>query len=117
MRHHSEQLSMMNTLNKTLTIAILVISTFISGINVDLVGPQNTAAGPAASRRLIVSSPYLNFGRVTAEDGLSKPIIVGELFMKTGGGILDRHGSRSIATRDSYSLTRYGGSDERGNSP
>ena len=86
MRHHSEQLSMMNTLNKTLTIAILVISTFISGINVDLVGPQNTAAGPAASRRLIVSSPYLNFGRVTAEDGLSKPIIVGELFMKTGTG-------------------------------
>ena len=86
MRHHSEQLSMMNTLNKTLTIAILVISTFISGINVDLVGPQNTAAGPAASRRLIVSSPYLNYGRVTAEDGLSKPIIVGELFMKTGTG-------------------------------
>ena len=86
MRHHSEQLSMMNTLNKTLTIAILVISTFISGINVDLVGPQNTAAGPAASRRLIVSSPYLNFGRLTNEDGFSKPIIVGELFMKTGTG-------------------------------
>ena len=88
MRHHSEQLSMMNTLNKTLTIAILVISTFISGINVDLVGPQNTAADPAASRCLadIFSSPYLKFGRLTAEDGLSKPIMVGELFMKTGTG-------------------------------
>jgi hypothetical protein len=32
---------MMNTLYKSLTIAILVISTFISGINVDLVGAQN----------------------------------------------------------------------------
>ena len=42
----------MNTLYKSLTIAILVISTFISGINVDLAGAQNTSADPAASRRL-----------------------------------------------------------------
>jgi hypothetical protein len=35
-RHHSEQPSMMNTLNKSLIIATLIISTFISGINVDL---------------------------------------------------------------------------------
>jgi ligand-binding sensor domain-containing protein len=64
---------MMNTLYKSLTIAILVISTFISGINVDLVGAQNTAAGPAASQRLadIVSSQYLEFGRLATEDGLS----------------------------------------------
>ena len=78
--------SMMNTLHKSLIIATLIISTFISGVNVDLFGPQNTAADQEASRRFIVSSPYLNFGRVAAEDGLSQPIIVGELFMKTGTG-------------------------------
>jgi hypothetical protein len=77
---------MINTLNKSLIIAILVISTFFSGINVDSAGAQNTSTDPAASRRLIVSSPYLKFGRVTAEDGLSKPIMVCELFIKTGTG-------------------------------
>jgi hypothetical protein len=35
----------MNILPKSLTIAFLAVSIFISGINVDFVGAQNTAAG------------------------------------------------------------------------
>jgi len=42
---------MMNTLHKSLAIAFLAVSIFISGLTVDLVGAQNTAAGTAASRR------------------------------------------------------------------
>ena len=33
---------MMNNLYKSLTIAIMVIPTFISGTNADLAGPQNS---------------------------------------------------------------------------
>ncbi len=40
---------MMNSLQNSLIIAILVISIFISAFNVDLVGAQNMAAGTAAS--------------------------------------------------------------------
>ena len=78
----------MDTLNKYLTIALPAIFIFILGLSVDFVGAQNTSADPAASRRLadIVSNLYLNFGPVTTEDGLSKPIIVGELLIKTGTG-------------------------------
>jgi ABC-type amino acid transport substrate-binding protein len=42
-RHHSGGTSMMNTLPKSLTIAFLAVSIFISGFNVDLVGAQNKA--------------------------------------------------------------------------
>ncbi len=64
---------MMNSLHKSLTIAFLAISIFISGLNVNFVGAQNTAVDPAASRRPadLLLSPYLRFGRLTAEDGLS----------------------------------------------
>ena len=75
---------MMNTLYKSLTIAILIISTFISGINVDLACTQNKAGGSAASQRLadMVSGPYLKFSRLTTEDGLLRPTTVCELSMK-----------------------------------
>jgi len=64
---------MINTLPKSLTIAFLAVSIFISGLNVDLVGAQNTAAGTAASRipEDPLQSRYLRFGRLTTEDGLS----------------------------------------------
>jgi len=48
-RHRSEKPCMMNSLQNSLIIAILVISIFISAFNVDLVGAQNMAAGTAAS--------------------------------------------------------------------
>jgi hypothetical protein len=48
--------TLMNILPKSLTIAFLAVSIFISGINVDFVGAQNTAAGTAASRRPCGSS-------------------------------------------------------------
>ena len=44
----------MNTLYKSPTIACLSISTFIPGINFDLVGEQNTYVDPAASRHSAV---------------------------------------------------------------
>lgn len=64
---------MIITQPKSLTIAFLVISIIISGLNVDLVGAQNTAVGPATTRRPAdqLLSPYIKFGRLTAEDGLS----------------------------------------------
>jgi hypothetical protein len=65
--------TIMKTLHKTLTIAFLAVSIFISGLTVDFVGAQNTAAGPAASRPPadLLLSQYLRFGRLTSEDGLS----------------------------------------------
>jgi hypothetical protein len=70
---------MMNTLHKSLTIAILTVFIFISGLTVDFVGAQNTIASPAASRRPadLLQSRYLRFGRITAEDGLSNEQIRG----------------------------------------
>ncbi|MBL0712715.1 MAG: response regulator, partial [Desulfosarcina sp.] len=64
---------MMSTLHRFLTIAFLAASIFISGLTVDFVGVQNTAAGMAASRRPadLLQNRYLRFGRLTAEDGLS----------------------------------------------
>ena len=56
-----------------LAVAILPVFIFISGFNVDLVGAQDTAAGPAASQRPadLLQSRYLRFDRLTADDGLS----------------------------------------------
>jgi hypothetical protein len=56
---------MMNTLHKSLTIAILIVTIFISSFNIDLVGAQNTTVGTAASRRPVdlILSPYLKFRR------------------------------------------------------
>ena len=64
---------MMNTLHKSLTIAFLAVSIFISGLTVDSVGAQHTTADTAASRGPadLTLSPYLKFKRLTAEDGLS----------------------------------------------
>ena len=64
---------MMNILHKSLTIAFLAVSIFISGLNVDFVSAQNKAAGTAASRRPenLLLSRHLRFGRLTSEDGLS----------------------------------------------
>ena len=64
---------MMNTPHKSLAIAFLAVSIFISGLTVEFVGAQNTALGTAASRRPadLVLSRYLRFGRLTTEDGLS----------------------------------------------
>jgi hypothetical protein len=64
---------MIDTLPKSLTIAFLPVSIFISGLYVDFAGAQNTAAGTAASRRPVdlLLSRYLRFGRLTTEDGLS----------------------------------------------
>ncbi len=65
--------TLMNILHKSLTIAFLAVSIFISGLTVDFVGAQNTAAGTASSRRPVdlTLSPYLKFRRLTTEDGLS----------------------------------------------
>ncbi len=51
----------MNTLHKFLTIAFLAAPIFVSGLNVDFVGAQNTAVDPAASRRPadLLESRYL----------------------------------------------------------
>ena len=51
----------MNTLPKSLAVAILAVFIFISGLNVDFVGAQNTAVDPAASRRPadLLESRYL----------------------------------------------------------
>jgi hypothetical protein len=70
--YRSEGPHIMNTLPKSLTIAILAVSILISGLTVDFAGAQNTAAGATASRRPEdqLLSPYLRFGRLTAEDGL-----------------------------------------------
>ena len=64
--------TLMNTRHKTLIIALLAISIFISGLNVDSVGAQNTAGDPAASLRPgdLLLSPYVRFSRLTAEDGI-----------------------------------------------
>jgi ligand-binding sensor domain-containing protein len=81
---------MMNTLYKSLTIAFLAASIFISGLNVDFVGAQDTAAGSAASRRSDdpLLSRYLRFDRLTADDGLSSfEDRSGNLWLGTEGGL------------------------------
>jgi len=72
---------MMNTLHKSLTIVFLAASIFVSGLSVDFVGAQNTAVGPAASRRSadLLLSRYLRFGWLTMQQedwiGTRKSII------------------------------------------
>ena len=94
---------MMNTLQKSLTIAILAASIFIFGLDVDFAGAQDTAAGTAASRRPadIVLSPYLKFGRLTSEDGLSNDSV--------WGIAQDSQGFMWFGTLDG--LNRYDGND------
>lgn len=109
---------MMNTLPKSLTIAFLAISVFISGLTVDFAGAQNTAVSTVASRRSAdqVLSRYLKFGRLTSEDGLSNVQItgiaqdnLGFIWFGTAGG-LNRYDGSSIKMHrhdpdDSYRLS------------
>ena len=92
---------MMKTLHKSLTIAFLAVSIFISGLSVDFVGAQNTAVGPAASRRPadLLQSRYLRFSNFTAHDGLSSD--------QTRDVVQDKLGFMWFATLDG--LNRYGG--------
>jgi len=92
---------MMNTLHKYLTIAFLAVSIFVSGLCVDWVGAQNTAVDPAASRRPadLLLSPYLRFGRLTAEDGLSN--------VQVKSVVQDNRGFMWFGTLDG--LNRYDG--------
>ncbi len=94
---------MMNTLHKSLTIAFLAVSIFISGLSVDFAGAQDTSAGTATSRRPadIVLSPYLKFGRLTSEDGLSNDSV--------WGIAQDSQGFMWFGTLDG--LNRYDGND------
>jgi len=48
---HPKEPRMINSLHKFLTISFLAVSIFISGLNVDFVGAQDTAVGPTASQR------------------------------------------------------------------
>ena len=63
----------MNTLPKSLTIAILSVSLLISGTTIDPVSAQKSAAGTTATRLPAdpLLSRYLRFKRLTAEDVLS----------------------------------------------
>ena len=91
----------MNTLHKSLTIAFLAVSIFISGLTVDFAGAQDTAAGTAASRRSgdPLLSRYLRFGRLTTEEGLSSD--------QAWHVAQDNHGFMWFATANG--LSRYDG--------
>jgi streptogramin lyase len=92
---------MMNTLHKSLTIALLAVSIFILELSVDLAGAQNRAAGTAASRSLSdpLMSRYLRFGRITTKDGLSSD--------QTRNVVQDKRGFMWFATLGG--LSRYDG--------
>ena len=92
---------MMSTLHKSLTIAFLAVSIFISGLTVDFAGAQDTAAGTAASRRSgdPLLSRYLRFGRLTTEEGLSSD--------QAWHVAQDNHGFMWFATANG--LSRYDG--------
>jgi len=68
---------MMNTLPKSLAVAILTVLSLFLGLNVDFVGAQNTTEGVASARRPadFQLSKCLRFGRLTAEAGLSNDTI------------------------------------------
>ena len=69
----------MNTPHKSLTIAFLAVSIFISGLTVDFVGAQNTTVDLATTQSPTdpLQSRYIKFGRGAAEDGLSNVQIRG----------------------------------------
>jgi PAS domain S-box-containing protein len=71
--------TLMNTLPKSLAVAILTVFIFISGLSVDFVGAQDTAEGSVSDRRPadLLLSKYLRFGRITTENGLSNDNIWG----------------------------------------
>ena len=77
---------MINILHKYLTIAFLVFTIFILGLNVEPAGAQDTAVGTAASRRPADEplSRFLRFGRLSAAEGLSNDQI--------RGIVQDKHG-------------------------
>ena len=89
-------------MHKSLTIAFLAVSILISGLSVDFAGAQDTAVGPAASRRpaVLLQSNYVRFGRLTSEDGLSNEQI--------WGIVQDNQGFMWFSTSDG--LNRYDGS-------
>jgi hypothetical protein len=95
--------SIVSTVHKSLTITVLAVSIFISGLTVDFAGAQNTAAGTAVSRRPVdlTLSPYLKFKRLTAEDGLSNDSV--------WGIAQDSQGFMWFGTLDG--LNRYDGND------
>ncbi|MGD9361593.1 MAG: two-component regulator propeller domain-containing protein, partial [Desulfobacterales bacterium] len=92
---------MLNTLQKSLAIAFLAVSIFISGLTVDLAGAQDRAPGTAASRRSgdPLLSRYLRFGRLTTKDGLSSD--------QTRNVVQDKLGFMWFATLGG--LSRYDG--------
>jgi ligand-binding sensor domain-containing protein len=92
---------MINTLPKSLTIAFLAVSIFISGLTVDFACAQNTAAGTAASRNPadLLLSRYVRFSRFTAQDGLSSD--------QTRNVFQDKRGLMWFGTLDG--LNRYDG--------
>ena len=92
----------MYTLHKSLTMALLAVSIFISGLTFDFVGAQDSAVGMKASRRPVdlILSPYLKFRRLTAEDGLSSD--------QTWDLAQDKRGFMWFCTADG--LNRYDGS-------
>jgi hypothetical protein len=92
---------MMNTPRKSLTLTFLVVSIFISGLNVDFVGAQNTVVGTVASRNPadLLLSRYLRFSRFTAQDGLSSD--------QTRNVFQDKRGLMWFGTLDG--LNRYDG--------
>jgi hypothetical protein len=92
---------MMNALPKSLTIAFLAVSIFISGLTVDFACAQNTAAGTAASRNPadLLLSRYVRFSRFTAQDGLSSD--------QTRNVFQDKRGLMWFGTLDG--LNRYDG--------
>jgi ligand-binding sensor domain-containing protein len=97
--------TLMNTLHKSLTIAILAVSIFISGLTVDLVSAQNTAEGAGSARRPAdaLLSRYLGFSRLTSEEGLSND--------QVWGVAQDNHSFMWFAT--SGGLNRYDGAGFR----
>jgi signal transduction histidine kinase/ligand-binding sensor domain-containing protein/CheY-like chemotaxis protein len=92
---------MTNTLHKPLTIAFLAASILISGLTADFVGAQTTAEDTTASRRPVdpILSPFLKFGRISTEDGLSSD--------QTRNVVQDKRGFMWFATLGG--LNRYDG--------
>lgn len=91
----------MKILHQFSTIALLAVSIFVLGTNVNFVGAQDAATGTAGARHLTdpLLSRYLRFGRLTSEDGLSSNQIYNV--------VQDNHGFMWFATANG--LNRYDG--------